>query len=82
MGNTDGTALALLHLGIVALCRCDFALGEARLAESLALSRERDDKGNTAFALFYLGDAAACRGHYKAAAPFFEESLRNYLKTC
>ena len=68
-------AKALNVAAILASLQDDYETARTLVEESLALSRELDERKQTGYALYILGRLARIEGNYAGAVTFFEESL-------
>lgn len=75
-GTSPGRAKAVYGAGVLAFDQGDYARAEALLEQSLADSRERDDKVSVARALNHLALVRRARGEYSQAVALLEESER------
>lgn len=73
-------AVVQISLALAALDRGEWETSRALLAESLALSRETGEEGDTAIALRGLGRLALRQGQPAQARPLLAESLRGHQK--
>ncbi|HYN88544.1 MAG TPA: tetratricopeptide repeat protein, partial [Ardenticatenaceae bacterium] len=84
LGDTQGVAMSLQHLGTLAReqealnPRPDYTRAKALSEESLALFRELDHAMGVAGSLHDLGVAVMYQGDYAAARPILEQSLALY----
>jgi non-specific serine/threonine protein kinase len=76
LGDTEGVACSLHHLGHVASERGEYETAKGFYQESLALFRELRDQPGIAFSLADQGNVALKQGDLGAARSFYEESLR------
>jgi predicted ATPase/DNA-binding CsgD family transcriptional regulator len=75
LGDRQGTALALLLLGIVAEDRGDYALAETRFEEALVLYRVGGETAWVALVRYHLGVVAYGCGEPDQAMALLEEAL-------
>jgi predicted ATPase/class 3 adenylate cyclase len=76
MGDDEGLAWALSHLGLVRQWLGHLDEGVAILERSLALRRPRGDQRGIARSLFHLAIAEDFRGDFARAARLYEETLQ------
>jgi predicted ATPase len=72
---TKARSRALFAAGVLAVEQGDHASADAMIGESLAISRQLDDKQGSAVSLNALGVNALDRGEVPVARSLFEESL-------
>ena len=75
LGDRQGTALALLLLGIVAEDRGDYEPAVSRFEEALALYRAGGEMALVALVRYHLGVVACGRGEPAQATALLEEAL-------
>jgi tetratricopeptide (TPR) repeat protein len=76
--ESQGQALSLAGLGMIAKHEQDYASSRFLLTSSLALWREVGDRRSCAALLYQLGDAAMMTGDRAAAGACFAESLAHF----
>ncbi len=78
VGDTAGVRVAVLHLGLSALQRKDWAAARSRFEESLATFKEAGDKGGMAWSLSFLSEVDLYQGEYTRGRSRAEASLVLY----
>jgi non-specific serine/threonine protein kinase len=75
LGDQQGIATSLHHLGLVAYSQGEYGRARALQEEALALFRELGDKRGSAASLLALADVAYQQGEYERTAVLHEEGL-------
>ncbi|HSH77496.1 MAG TPA: tetratricopeptide repeat protein [Herpetosiphonaceae bacterium] len=75
LGNREGMADELCHLGMLFQLRGDYERARALLEESLALFRDFGEARGLAWSLYFMGTLAYSQADYGRARALWEESL-------
>ncbi|MBZ0291322.1 MAG: tetratricopeptide repeat protein [Anaerolineae bacterium] len=75
--DREGMAVALSHLGEIALLEQDYREASKLFQQSLAFYEDLGDKGGLTRALQGLGSATCGLGEYQAAGPILSSGTRN-----
>jgi tetratricopeptide (TPR) repeat protein len=75
LGDRQGIANSILHLGIVAGVQGDYAEARSLYQESLGIQRELGDRPGMSVSLNNLGIVACYEGDYASAQSIFQEFL-------
>jgi predicted ATPase/uncharacterized protein HemY len=78
---TTAREKALCGAGRLAQTQLAFGRAAAHYQESLALARQRDDKGSIARVLTHMGDLAQQQGEYDRASGLYQEAATLYRST-
>jgi predicted ATPase/DNA-binding SARP family transcriptional activator/Flp pilus assembly protein TadD len=74
-------ARALMGLGILAYRQGDFTAAREALDASIALHRQRGDRGSEAMPLSLLGNIARVQGDYRTASTLFDQALTRFRES-